>query len=128
MIKTFQDDVEMSQSDKEEDEEEEEEEEGEEEEDEDELFSDEGEGSYDEDEDEQEENPHDTFKQDTAKNSQLAVGFKDRSYVVRGDKIGVFKHNERDGLDFATTIKNIKNKAGRDINPSRVSCSLLHRL
>ncbi|KAK3812500.1 MAG: cytoplasm protein [Linnemannia elongata] len=116
MIKTFQDDVEMSQSDKEEDEEEEEEEE----EDEEELFSDEGEGSYDEDEDEHEESPHETFKQDTAKNSQLAVGFKDRSYVVRGDKIGVFKHNERDGLDFATTIKNIKNKAGRDVNPSRV--------
>jgi hypothetical protein len=119
MIKTFQDDVEMSQSDKEEDEEEEEEE-GEEEE---ELFSDEGEGSYDEDD--EEENPHETFKQDTTKNSQLAVGFKDRSYVVRGDKIGVFKHNERDGLDFATTIKNLKNKAGRDVNPSRVSWSYL---
>ncbi|KAG0378336.1 hypothetical protein BGX24_004113 [Mortierella sp. AD032] len=117
MIKTFQDDIEMSQSDKEEDEEEEEEEEEEEVE---EAYSDEDEGSYDEDEDEEEENAHDTFRRDAAKNSQLAVGFKDRSFVVRGDKIGVFKHNERDGLDFATTIKNIKNKAGREVNPSKV--------
>jgi len=34
-----------------------------------------------------------------AKNSALAVGYKsDRSFVVRGDKIGVFKHTEDDRL------------------------------
>jgi len=33
------------------------------------------------------------------KNSALAVGYKsDRSFVVRGDKIGVFKHTDNDGL------------------------------
>jgi len=111
MIKTFQDDVDMSQSDEAREEEEEE------------VYSDEDEGSYDEeeDEDEDEEAAHEAFKQDKAKNSQLAVGYKDRSFVVRGDKIGVFRHNERDGLDFATTITNLTNKSGREVNPSRVS-------
>jgi hypothetical protein len=41
-----------------------------------------------------------------SKNSLLAVGYKhDRSFVVRGNKIGVFKHTEDDELEFATTIK-----------------------
>ena len=52
--------------------------------------------SYDEDED------YDTPNQmglTDAKNSALAVGYKsDRSFVVRGDKIGVFKHTQNDGL------------------------------
>jgi VID27 C-terminal WD40-like domain len=52
--------------------------------------------SYDEDED------YDTTNQiayTDAKNSALAVGYKsDRSFVIRGDKIGVFKHTQDDGL------------------------------
>jgi len=52
--------------------------------------------SYDEDED------YDTPNQmglTDAKNSALAVGYKsDRSFVVRGDKIGVFRHTQNDGL------------------------------
>ncbi|KAF9930844.1 hypothetical protein FBU30_011211 [Linnemannia zychae] len=111
MIKTFQDDVEMSVPDEEYEEEEEEEEEEE-------AYS-EDEGGYSDDE-EEEESAHNAFRQDKAKNSQLAVGIKDRSYVVRGDKIGVFKHNDRNGMDFVTTIKNLKNKANREVNPSRV--------
>lgn len=115
MIKTYQD-AEMSESDA-----------GESgPEDEEEHYSDDEEGSDDEEEegdgeDEDEEEEQDGFNQDTARNSQLAVGYKDRSFVVRGNKIGVFKHNDRDGLEFATTIKNLSNSKGREINPTRVS-------
>ena len=93
-----------------------------------EVYSDEDDGNYDQDEDnedydedEEDEAEVDGFQQDTAMNSQLAVGYKDRSFVVRGNKIGVFKHNDHDGLDFSTTIKNVSNSKGREINPSRVS-------
>ena len=42
---------------------------------------------------------------DGAQNSLLAVGYKnDRSFVVRGNKIGVFKHGD-DQLEFSTAIK-----------------------
>jgi hypothetical protein len=41
-----------------------------------------------------------------AKNSALAVGYKsDRSFVVRGDKIGVFKHTEDDNLGISLFIR-----------------------
>ncbi|KAF9988515.1 hypothetical protein BGZ65_001977, partial [Modicella reniformis] len=83
-------------------------------------YSDHEESSEAEEEEEEEEEEQDGFKQDSAKNSLLAVGYKDRSFVVRGNKIGVFKHNEREGLDFATTIKNVTDSKGKDINPSRV--------
>ncbi|KAF9216156.1 hypothetical protein BGZ59_010812 [Podila verticillata] len=124
MIKTYQDDVEMKDADSssqyssEEEEEEEyypDEEQEEEEEEE--------EAKYDEDESEDEEETFVPSGGDGAKNSQLAVGYKDRSFVVRGNKIGVFKHNDRDGLDFSTTIKNLSNNKGREVNPSKV---LLH--
>lgn len=43
---------------------------------------------------------------DNSKNSLLAVGYKhDRSFVVRGNKIGVFKHTDDNDLEFSTTIK-----------------------
>jgi hypothetical protein len=52
--------------------------------------------SYDEHEDY--DTPNRTSRTD-AKNSALAVGYKsDRSFVIRGDKIGVFKHTQDDGL------------------------------
>ncbi|KAF8983482.1 hypothetical protein BGZ46_010157 [Entomortierella lignicola] len=109
MIKTFQD-VEMSDNEDHESNLENEEE-----------YSDEEEVEEEEyEEEEEEEEEQDGFKQDKASNSQLAVGYKDRSFVVRGNKIGVFKHNDRDGLEFATTIKNISNSKGREINPTRV--------
>lgn len=42
---------------------------------------------------------------DGAQNSLLAVGYKnDRSFVVRGNKIGVFRHGD-DQLEFSTAIK-----------------------
>ncbi|KAG0343285.1 hypothetical protein BG000_000004 [Podila horticola] len=57
---------------------------------------------------------------DGAENSELAVGYKDRSFVVRGSKVGVFGYGKSDGLKFQTTIKNLKNKAGREVKPSQV--------
>lgn len=54
-------------------------------------------------------------------NSQLAVGYKfDRSFVVRGNRIGVFKHNADDQLEFSTTIENIRTPKGKDFKPRKV--------
>lgn len=56
------------------------------------------------------------------KNSQLAVGFKgDRSYVVRGNNIGVFRHSEhQDRVKYCATIGNIANTKGKKFNPKKV--------
>ncbi|BFZ59256.1 Vacuolar import and degradation protein 27 [Saitoella coloradoensis] len=61
-------------------------------------------------------------KMDAAgENSQLAVGYKhDRSFVVRGNKIGVFKHTNDNRLEFATTINKVQNLKGVDFDPSKV--------
>ncbi|KAL9088388.1 MAG: hypothetical protein Q9159_003088 [Coniocarpon cinnabarinum] len=55
-------------------------------------------------------------------NSQLAVGFKnDRSYVVRGNQIGVFKQGERgQHLDFQTNINKVATPKGRHFSPKKV--------
>ncbi|OLL24687.1 Vacuolar import and degradation protein 27 [Neolecta irregularis DAH-3] len=58
-------------------------------------------------------------------NSQLAVGYKhNRSFVVRGNKIGVFKHTNDNRLKFATTINKVADMNGKDFNPAKV---LLHQ-
>jgi len=54
------------------------------------------------DEDEEYEDPKQLFAADE-KNSALAVGYKsDRSFVVRGDKIGVFRHTDDDNLGMSS--------------------------
>ncbi|SHO77017.1 Similar to S.cerevisiae protein VID27 (Cytoplasmic protein of unknown function) [Malassezia sympodialis ATCC 42132] len=54
-------------------------------------------------------------------NSALAVGYKsDRAFVVRGDKIGVFKHTDDDRLEFATAINRISTPKGKSFQPKRV--------
>ncbi|RVX75261.1 hypothetical protein B0A52_00613 [Exophiala mesophila] len=54
-------------------------------------------------------------------NSQLAVGTKhDRSFVVRGSKIGVFKHNPNRHLEFTTNISKIETPKGRALKPGKV--------
>jgi hypothetical protein len=60
-----------------------------------------------------------------AKNSQLAVGFtSDRSYVVRGNKIGVFKQGDQE-LEFVTAIKNVMTPTKKEaFNPEKV---MLHQ-
>lgn len=65
------------------------------------------------------------------RNSHLAVGMhNDRTFVVRGNRIGVFKHSDTD-LEFRTTINNISTSDGKTFTPSKVmlhqqdSCMLL---
>ncbi|KAL5120927.1 Vacuolar import and degradation protein 27 [Pleosporales sp. CAS-2024a] len=66
-----------------------------------------------------------TGPKDGAENSQLAVGYKhDRSFVVRGNKIGVFKHTADNQLQFSTTISNVMTPKGKAFNPHKV---MLHQ-
>lgn len=54
-------------------------------------------------------------------NSQLAVGYKhDRSFVVRGSKIGVFKHTNSNNLEFSTTISKVQTPKGNLFSPKKV--------
>lgn len=57
------------------------------------------------------------FKNNASKNSNLSVGYsKDRSYVVRGDKLGVFKNSDED-LTFQTTISDLTTLKGKRFTP-----------
>ena len=54
-------------------------------------------------------------------NSQLAVGYKhDRSFVVRGSKIGVFKHTPDNHLEFSTNISRVETPNGKLFSPKKV--------
>ncbi|CAA20062.2 WD repeat protein, Vid27 family, conserved in fungi and plants [Schizosaccharomyces pombe] len=54
-------------------------------------------------------------------NSLLAVGYKnDRSYVVRNNKIGVFKHVDEKGLKFQTALNNLSTPKGKSLRPSKL--------
>lgn len=54
-------------------------------------------------------------------NSHLAVGYKNqRSFVIRGDKIGVFKHTDDDQLELSTTINNIRTLDKTPFSPRKV--------
>lgn len=54
-------------------------------------------------------------------NSQLAVGYKhDRSFVVRGSKIGVFKHTPNNNLEFSTNISKVETPSGKLFSPNKV--------
>ncbi|KAL8819944.1 MAG: hypothetical protein Q9191_007622 [Dirinaria sp. TL-2023a] len=58
-------------------------------------------------------------------NSQLAVGYKhDRSFVVRGSKIGVFKHTPNNNLEFSTNISKVETPGGKLFSPKKV---MLHQ-
>ncbi|KAL0949495.1 hypothetical protein HGRIS_009549 [Hohenbuehelia grisea] len=53
-------------------------------------------------------------------NSQLTVGYKgNRSFVVRGSSIGVFKH-EVDSVKYGGTISNITDTKGNSFKPKHV--------
>ena len=55
------------------------------------------------------------------KNSQLAVGHKsDRTFVVRGNRLGVFKQTNDNELEFQTTIDNIATTKGKAFIPQKV--------
>lgn len=73
---------------------------------------------YDEDEDEDDVVTRD---EDGNVNSQLAVGYKhDRSFVVRGSKIGVFKHTPNNNLEFSTNISKVETPSGKLFSPKKV--------
>nr|POE74346.1 vacuolar import and degradation protein 27 [Quercus suber] len=73
---------------------------------------------YDEDE---EEDVEEEEEKDGYVNNQLAVGAKtDRSFVVRGDRIGVFKHTDDNQLEFSTTINKMMTPKGKSLAPTKV--------
>ncbi len=74
----------------------------------------------DEDEDEitEDNGPPAGFQE--GRNSQLTVGYKgDRSYVVRGDKIGVFRHKP-DDVEYVASIANLTDMKGKKFDPKNV--------
>ncbi|KAG7449137.1 VID27-domain-containing protein [Guyanagaster necrorhizus] len=55
------------------------------------------------------------------KNSMLMVGYKgDRSYVLRGNKIGVFNHTADYNVKYHLSIGNISTTAGKAFTPKHV--------
>ncbi|PGH23819.1 hypothetical protein AJ80_02067 [Polytolypa hystricis UAMH7299] len=73
---------------------------------------------YDTDEDDDDVETH---EEDGNVNSQLAVGYKhDRSFVVRGSKIGVFKHTPHNNLEFSTNISKVETPGGKLFSPKKV--------
>ncbi|KAK2744011.1 hypothetical protein FQN57_004464 [Myotisia sp. PD_48] len=62
-----------------------------------------------------------TREDDGNVNSQLAVGYKhDRSFVVRGSKIGVFRHTPNNTLEFSTNISKVETPDGKLFSPKKV--------
>jgi hypothetical protein len=56
------------------------------------------------------------------RNSQLTVGYKgDRSYVVRGNNIGVFNHDSDNQVKYYATISKITTPKGKEFKPKQVS-------
>jgi hypothetical protein len=94
--------------------------EAQEEEEEEEEEEDEGQRSEHYDTDEEEDDVI-TKLEDGNVNSQLAVGYKhDRSFVVRGSKIGVFKHTPNNNLEFSTNISKVETPKGKLFSPKKV--------
>lgn len=55
------------------------------------------------------------------RNSQLTVGHKNnRTFVVRGDKIGVFKHTDEGKVEYAATIRDLGFKKMKSFKPKHV--------
>ncbi len=58
------------------------------------------------------------------RNSQLAVGHgrkNNRTFVMRGDKIGVFKHANDGKVEYAATIRDLGFKRMKNFEPNYVS-------
>ncbi|KAK0661689.1 VID27 cytoplasmic protein-domain-containing protein [Cercophora samala] len=101
-----------------------------EEEEEEEEYEDAEEGSEDEDDDRPRSEHYDSDEdeddveykpKDGDTNKQIAVGYKhDRSFVVRGSKIGVFKHTPNNNLEFSTNISKVETTDGKLFSPKKV--------
>ncbi|KAK8131027.1 hypothetical protein PG984_007465 [Apiospora sp. TS-2023a] len=73
---------------------------------------------YDTDE---EQDDFETQPKDGNTNKAIAVGYKhDRSFVVRGSQIGVFKHTPANNLEFSTNISKIETPKGTLFSPKKV--------
>ncbi|KAG8965086.1 hypothetical protein FRC03_000967 [Tulasnella sp. 419] len=56
-----------------------------------------------------------------AKNSLLTVGYKgDRTFVVRGDRIGVFRHTDDDEIKYTATTNKVNTLKGKQFAPNKV--------
>ncbi|KUI59971.1 Vacuolar import and degradation protein 27 [Cytospora mali] len=63
----------------------------------------------------------DVGPRDKETNKAIAVGYKhDRSFVVRGSKIGVFKHTPNNKLEFSTNISKVETPNGKLFSPKKV--------
>ncbi|KAI6034279.1 VID27 cytoplasmic protein-domain-containing protein [Pisolithus microcarpus] len=75
----------------------------------------------DEDEEEEEEEDVASPQLQGERNSQLTIGYKgDRSYVVRGNNIGVFSHAGRNQVKYYATISKVSTPKGREFKPREV--------
>ncbi|EGG24212.1 WD40-like domain-containing protein [Cavenderia fasciculata] len=77
-----------------------------------------------EEESEEEEEDEDEgiqFSEDLAKakNSELLVGYKDRSFVVRGSSIGVFTTEDND-VKLNSMIQRVKDSKGKQFSPKKM--------
>ncbi|KLO08280.1 VID27-domain-containing protein [Schizopora paradoxa] len=56
------------------------------------------------------------------RNSQLAVGYgrNNRTFVMRGDKIGVFNHTDEGKVEYAATIKDLGFKKMKNFKPKHM--------
>ncbi|KAG2013590.1 VID27 cytoplasmic protein, variant 2 [Coprinopsis cinerea AmutBmut pab1-1] len=77
-------------------------------------------------EDEEEEEPLSEDEDSPApakgdRNSQLTVGYKgDRSFVVRGNNIGVFSHKGKNSVKYYATISKLATPKGKEFRPDHV--------
>lgn len=80
--------------------------------------------SDDDDEEEEEEDTSSIPRVSGERNSMLTVGYKgDRSYVVRGNNIGVFSHTGDNQVKYYATISKISTTKGKQFKPREVlSC------
>ncbi|KAF8076465.1 VID27 cytoplasmic protein-domain-containing protein [Lyophyllum atratum] len=73
------------------------------------------------DEEEEEDGEQPAAMGGTDRNSQLTVGYKgDRSYVVRGNNIGVFNHSVGNDVKYYATISKIATPKGKEFKPKHV--------
>jgi hypothetical protein len=84
------------------------------------------------DEEEEEEYPDDEDESQPEalrkgeKNSHLTTGYKGDAFVVRGDKIGVFRQKEDGTVHYQASIGNVQTPKGKKFKPSKVSLFTSH--
>lgn len=77
---------------------------------------DEAEEDYPEDDDE----PQPEALRKGEKNSHLTTGYKGDAFVVRGDKIGVFRQKKDGTVQYQASIGNVQTTKGKKFKPSKV--------